>query len=232
MKNLFLAVLFILVSDYSVFAQTLSKEEILKYIHRIYRTTNCFYLSNYEYDSRNITWMNFPVGIDRVELEYDRLIIHYNIPEENHIYSGPRSASIAGDLILVEEKNGIQNLDGDWILRTQPGNSAELKKLYYALKDLQRHIESDPYAQKINQYDRDKKQREAEEKRLKEEQQRQYKEEQARMARENDERRRYEQEQRRRAEEQRRRDEERKSEESVRDLQNMINQSTGGGGFR
>ena len=216
----------------AVFAQAMSKAETLNYIHRIYQKTNCFYLNNYEYDGSNTTWMNFPVGIDRVELEYDQLIIQYNIPGEKHIYSGPRSASISGELTLDEEKNGIKNADGDWVLRTQPGNSAELKKLYYALKDLQFHVEDDPYAQKVNQYDREKKQREAEERRLQEEQQRRNNQESARVARESAERNRYEREQQRRVEDQRRRDEERRGQEAIRDLQNKMNQSINGGGNR
>ena len=100
---------FILVNLFSLTAllcQTLSKEETLNYIQRIYRKTNCFYLSTYEYNGSNSTYMNFPVGIDQVELEFDQLIIHYNIPREYNAYSGPRSASISGELILDEENLG------------------------------------------------------------------------------------------------------------------------------
>jgi signal transduction histidine kinase len=224
---------FILVNLFSLTAllcQTLSKEETLNYIQRIYRKTNCFYLSTSEYNGSNSSYMNFPVGIDQVELEFDQLIIHYNIPGEYNAYSGPRSASISGELILDEENNGIKNADGDWVLRTQPGNSAELKKLYYALKDLQFHVEDDPYAQKVSQYEREKSQRQAEERKLQEEQQRKNDQERARLARESAERTRYEQEQRRRAEEQRRLEEERRSQEAIRDAQRIMNQSIYGGG--
>jgi hypothetical protein len=220
-KSIILVLVGILVQT-TLFAQSMSKEETLNYIQRIYSRTNCFYL---KYVCTSCQHINFPVGIDRVELEFDQLVIYYNVPGDYHAYSGPRSATISGELILDEEKDCINNSEGDWVLATREGNSAELKKLYFAIKNLQLYIKEDPYAQNVNQYGIEKKQREAEERRLQGENQRNYYAQRQR-----------EEEQRRHAEElrqeQTRRNQERKGQESIREAQNRANQDMYGGGNR
>jgi len=207
----------------SMSAQDMTKQQTLDYILRIYRKVNKFYLT--EFNS-----MNIPVGIDSAQLEFDQLIFYYNVPGKNDAYSGPRSATISGNLTLDESENGIKNADGDWVLRVRQENTAELKRLFYALQQLQDFVERDPFSGKVNQYDNQKKQDQAEAERRNEEQRRrQAEEERQQLARYRAEQRR-EADRQRQQEEAEKRERERRGQEALRQLQEKTREATGGGG--
>ena len=203
-------------------AQDMTKQQTLDYILRIYRKVNkCYLTESYS--------MNAPVGIDSVQLEFDQLIFYYKVPGENDIFSGPRSATISGNLTLDESGNGIKNADGDWVLRVQNENTAELKRLFYALQHLQDFIERDPFSGKVNQYDNQKKQEQAEAERRNEEQRRrQAEEERQQLARYRAEQRR-EADRQRQQEEAEKREQERKGQAEFLRIQEMSRRATGGG---
>lgn len=223
MAKKILIVFFLFGSIMSMSAQDMTKQQTLDYILRIYRKVNKFYLTE-------ATAMNIPVGIDSAQLEYDQLIFYYKVPGENYAYSGPRSATISGELTLDEYGNGVKNADGDWVLRVRQENTAELKRLFYALQHLQDFVERDPFSGQVNQYDNRKKQEQAEAERRREEERRQQAEEdRQQLARYRAEQRR-EAERQRQQEEAEKREQERRGQEELRRIQEMSRRATGGGG--
>jgi len=200
----------------------MTKQQTLDYILRVYRKVNQFYLSEN-------TYMHIPVGIDSATLEYDQLVFYYKLSGDKYVYSGPRSATISGDLEIDESYDGIKNADKDWVLRVQEQNTAELKRLYYALQHLQNFIESDPFSGQVNQYEQNKTKENADKKRQREEQQLANELERRHQAKEYEEERRSAEARQRRAEEQQRREKERRGKDMIEDLQREFRKSTGGG---
>lgn len=221
-KPIILLLLLVIISSFNLTAQDMSKQQTLDYILRIYRKVNRFYLSD-------ATCMLIPVGIDSASLEYDQLIFYYKVPGDNYMYSGPRSATISGDLQLDEDDDGVKNADNDWVIRVQENNTAELKRLFYALQHLQNFIKTDPFAGQVNQYESNKRQEQAAEEQRAEERQREYELARHRQANEEARERQQETQRRRQAEERERQEEQRRGEEAVRKMQEMNRRSTGGG---
>lgn len=221
MKKNLIALLVFLCSMFSLTAQDMTKQQTLDYILRIYQRVNQFHpTADYV--------ITVPVGIESAKLEFDQLIFDYQV-SNNYIYSGLRSTTISGNLELDEQYNGIKNADGDWVLRVQPQNTAELKRLFYALQHLQSFIEKDPFSGQVNQYDQRKKQEEAESQRQMQERQRLNEQESQRMAEQRAEQRRREEDRRRQAEERERREEERRGREALKAAEDAFRRASGGG---
>ena len=141
-----------------------------------------------------------------------------------------RSATISGDLELSESDRCIYNSDGDLVLLVQKENTAELKRLFYALQHLQSFIEADPFASQVKEYELEKKKANDEKLRLDQERQAQLeREREERLLREEAARERA-REAEEAAEERRRQEYEQYKQKVLNDLQNEANRALRGGG--
>ena len=207
-----------------VLAQDMNRKQTLDYILSVYRQVNRFSPAENEY-------LEYPVGVDSIKLEYDRLVFYYNIAMENIEHDKEiRSATISGDLELSESDRCIYNSDGDLVLLVQKENTAELKRLFYALQHLQSFIEADPFASQVKEYELEKKKANDEKLRLDQERQAQLeREREERLLREEAARERA-REAEEAAEERRRQEYEQYKQKVLNDLQNEANRALRGGG--